>query len=87
MNWALLAIGTIFVGLRVISRTQLLNGSGFRWDDFVVVLSFAVIVFLHVSLEIATKNGLGRDAYSLTISQITDALEVFETTTVRLAVG
>lgn len=76
VNWAFLVLGAIFVGLRVVSRTRLLNGSGFRWDDFVVVLSFAVLVVLHVSLEIATQNGLGQDAFLLSVSQITETLKV-----------
>ncbi|CZT16309.1 uncharacterized protein RCC_02151 [Ramularia collo-cygni] len=75
VNWAFLAIGTIFVGLRVVSRTRLLNGSGFRSDDFVVALSFAVTIALHVGLEFATKNGLGQDTYLLTTSRISEVLK------------
>lgn len=76
VNFAFLGLVIIFVGLRVISRTRLLEGNGFRWDDFVVVLCFAVAVPLHASLEIATEYGLGQDSYLLTVSQITDVLKV-----------
>lgn len=76
VNFALLGLVVIFVGLRVISRTRLLDGSGFRWDDFVVALCFAVAIPLHASLELATQNGLGQDTYRLAIDQITEVLKV-----------
>jgi hypothetical protein len=72
----LFGLATLFFAARILSRWTVLNGRGYSWDDFVVVLCFAMLVPLSISLEFESHHGLGRDAYMSNIYQISEVLHV-----------
>ncbi|SMR48890.1 unnamed protein product [Zymoseptoria tritici ST99CH_1E4] len=72
--WALFGLTTLFLAFRILSRSALLHGRGYSWDDFVVLLCFVMLVPLSVSLEFEIRYGLGKDAYRSSISQISALL-------------
>ena len=64
----------VFVALRLLSRWRGLNGSGYSWDDWVVLFSFLLVIPLDVSLNQQAQYGLATDLYTNTVSDIQNIL-------------
>lgn len=62
ITYALFAVATLsFVG-RLLSRSRLMNGPGFWWDDLLVLVLWFMSIELVVCLAFMRHNGAGRDA-------------------------
>lgn len=55
---ATLALATLFVAARMVSRAAIVRRTG--WDDYVMVLAWLIAVFLSLSIDLGVKRGLGR---------------------------
>ncbi|KAK3296782.1 uncharacterized protein B0H64DRAFT_456395 [Chaetomium fimeti] len=55
---ATLALATLFVAARIVSRAGIVRRTA--WDDYTIVLAWLLAVFLSMSIDLGTKNGLGR---------------------------
>ncbi len=53
-----LALATLFVAARMVSRVGILRQTG--WDDYVMVLAWLIAVFLSSSINLGARRGLGR---------------------------
>ncbi|KAH6641721.1 hypothetical protein F5144DRAFT_643271 [Chaetomium tenue] len=55
---AVLALSTVFVAARLVSRVGIVRRTA--WDDYMIVLAWLIAVFLSVSIDLGTTHGLGR---------------------------
>jgi hypothetical protein len=55
---ATLALATVFVAARMVSRVGILGRTA--CDDYLMVLAWLIAVFLSLSIDLGTKRGLGR---------------------------
>ncbi|EAQ85777.1 hypothetical protein CHGG_07030 [Chaetomium globosum CBS 148.51] len=55
---ATLALSTVFVAARMVSRVGIVRRTA--WDDYMIVLAWLIAVFLSVSIDLGTTHGLGR---------------------------
>lgn len=55
---ATLVLATVFVAARLVSRIGLVRRTG--WDDYIIVLAWLLAVFLGLSIDLGTREGLGR---------------------------
>ncbi|KAH6627111.1 hypothetical protein B0J18DRAFT_160228 [Chaetomium sp. MPI-SDFR-AT-0129] len=55
---ATLGLATVFVAARLVSRIGLVRRTG--WDDYMIVLAWLLAVFLGLSIDLGTREGLGR---------------------------
>lgn len=55
---ATLALATLFVAARMVSRVGILRRTA--CDDYLMVLAWLIAVFLSLSIVLGTKRGLGR---------------------------
>jgi hypothetical protein len=55
---ATLALATVFVAARMVSRVGILRRT--TCDDYIMVLAWLIAVFLSLSIDLGTARGLGR---------------------------
>ncbi|KAH6840706.1 major facilitator superfamily domain-containing protein [Chaetomium sp. MPI-CAGE-AT-0009] len=55
---ATLALATLFVAARMVSRAGIVRRTA--WDDYTILLAWLIAVFLSMSIDLGAKNGLGR---------------------------
>ena len=55
---ATLALATVFVAARMVSRIAIVRRTG--WDDYLLALAWLIALFLGLSIDLGTKRGLGR---------------------------
>jgi hypothetical protein len=55
---ATLALATLFVAARLVSRVGIVRRTA--WCDYTIVLAWLVAVFLGLSIMLAARRGLGR---------------------------
>ncbi|KXX75890.1 L-fucose-proton symporter [Madurella mycetomatis] len=55
---ATLALSSLFVAARMVSRMGILRRTG--WDDYIILLAWLLAVFLSLAIDFGTKRGLGR---------------------------
>ncbi|KAI5361670.1 Putative extracellular membrane protein, CFEM [Septoria linicola] len=72
--YPLSGLAVLFTAARLLSRWPRLNGAGYWWDDFVVVLCVIPVVVFPVDSEMNLHYGLGRDMWSLDADQLTNFL-------------
>lgn len=65
------ALATLFASFRCLSRMPRLGGTGFSWDDLVLLTAYCMAVVMVGATELQVQNGSGRDEYTLTLKQIT----------------
>ncbi|EMF11055.1 uncharacterized protein SEPMUDRAFT_48267, partial [Sphaerulina musiva SO2202] len=88
VTWVFFAVAVVFVALRLLSRWRGLNGSGYSWDDWVVLLALVLVILLDASISRATSSGLATDLYTNSVGDIENVLkwiyvgEIFYITTV-----
>ncbi|EME76878.1 uncharacterized protein MYCFIDRAFT_14484, partial [Pseudocercospora fijiensis CIRAD86] len=56
------------------------NGNGYDWDDYVIILAFVLLIPLDVSLHQEARLGLGRDMWFNSASSISRILHWFYAT-------
>lgn len=74
--WAMFVIATLLVLCRFLSRTPVLGGQGYSWDDWTVLFCYVLLVPTDVTAEIEVQNGLGMDMFMLSVDQIVTVLQV-----------
>ncbi|KXS97215.1 hypothetical protein AC578_846 [Pseudocercospora eumusae] len=77
VTWAYFGLTVIFVTLRLVSRWPGVNGSGYDWDDYVIILAFVLLIPLDVSLDQEARLGLGQDMWFNSTSSISRILHWF----------
>lgn len=55
---ATLALSTLFVAARMVSRVGIVRRTA--WDDYMIVLAWLLALFLSLSIDLGTVHGLGR---------------------------
>ncbi|KAF2169580.1 hypothetical protein M409DRAFT_52112 [Zasmidium cellare ATCC 36951] len=75
--WTTFAVATLFFALRMFSRMPALQGSGFSWDDHVMIFTYGMAVVVAVATELTLVNGSGLDEWRLTPEQISRYMLVY----------
>lgn len=68
--WATFAVATLFFASRIFSRMPCLQGSGYSWDDYVMIFTYGMAVVFVAATEVTLANGSGLDEWRLTTQQI-----------------
>jgi hypothetical protein len=55
---ATLALATLFVAARMVSRFGILRSTG--WDDYIMILAWILALFLSLAIDLGAQRGLGR---------------------------
>lgn len=53
-----ICLSTLFVAARMVSRIGIVRRVG--WDDYIIVLAWLISMFLSLTIDMATRRGLGR---------------------------
>ena len=53
-----ICMSTLFVAARMVSRIGIVRRVG--WDDYIILLAWLIAMFLSVTIDMATRRGLGR---------------------------
>lgn len=63
VTWSMFTLATICVIARLASRLPSLNGTGYGWDDWTILLSWCVLIPSDIILDMMTHIGLGQDIW------------------------
>ncbi|KAI7365937.1 hypothetical protein KC354_g4528 [Hortaea werneckii] len=76
-TWPLFGIALFSVIFRFLARSRLLEGPGFGWDDWTILIALGLLVAASGLLDQMTRIGLGKDTWMLEPQHITDVLYMF----------
>lgn len=68
--YGLFTVATVFLLLRFLYRAPQLNGAGYDWDDWCLLLCFPSMLVMTVTAHYASKYGSGKDVWLVSAEQL-----------------
>ena len=63
VTWSMFVLATIFTAFRILARLPALQGTGYSWDDHVVLFSYLLVLLSDVATEVTIHYGMTRTSF------------------------